>query len=77
MRTRMVRVRRRGGGIRRAMVLLAVCALFYGRTALPALLQTQREAPGAVDHGERVTREIRLEGVQAHLICFGIWSATG
>ena len=71
MRTRLVRVRRRGGTVVLAVIMLALAAAVYIRVSLPALREMEAEAADAVSRGERVTREIVIDPLEAHLVSFG------
>ncbi len=71
MRTRLVRVRRRPRGIVWAVIFLALAMGLYIRVSLPALYEMQLEAASAPERGERVTREVTIDRLQAYLISFG------
>jgi len=72
MRTRMVRTRRRGGSMKWAVVLLFAAMAVYVRVSLPMLMDMRGNEPDPTV-GERVTREVAIEAIDIHLICFGEW----
>lgn len=77
MRTRLVRVRRRGRSMWWAILFLLAALLLYIRVSMPTLGQL-RESIGqqqSVSTGERVTREITVEALSVYLISFGAYDS--
>lgn len=71
MRTRMVRVRRRPGGLLRAMIFLVLAMALYIRATLPGERGILTEAASEAPDAGRVTREAVLEAMELHLVSFG------
>ncbi len=77
MRTRLVRVRRRGRTLWWAILFLIAAMALYVRVSLPMLRQLRDGADmQTVGHGERVTREISIDALSAYLISFGVYDST-
>ena len=73
MRTRMVRGRRRGGGLRWAAVLLCGAMAVYVRVSLPLLAELGKTENTSLQE-IRCTRSVELTAVDVQLICFGKWT---
>lgn len=71
MRTRLVRVRRKPGGVLWALAFLLLSMAVYIRVSLPALKKMQTESAGGVQSGQRVTEEVRIAPVEIYLVSFG------
>ena len=71
MRTRLVRGRRRGSGVRWALIFLMLSMAAYIRVSMPAIRQMRTGGGEKAEAGDRVTEEIVVEQLSIYLVSFG------